>query len=99
MENSLAYARAQDQADPLKDFRTKFHLPEQEDGKTLLYFCGNSLGLQPKKVSEFISSKFEQISNLFLSCNSNILLIIFQLFELYLLQLQQQKYFLFPFYK
>lgn len=64
MENSLAYARAQDQADPLKDFRTKFHLPKQEDGKTLLYFCGNSLGLQPKKVSEFIDLELKDWANL-----------------------------------
>ena len=63
MENSLAYARAQDQADPLKDFRTKFHLPKQEDGKTLLYFCGNSLGLQPKKVSEFIDLELKDWAN------------------------------------
>ncbi len=30
--------------------REKFHLPRGTDGAPLLYFCGNSLGLQPKGV-------------------------------------------------
>ena len=41
------YAQAQDAADPLRIFRDEFHLP-QHDGADQAYFCGNSLGLQPK---------------------------------------------------
>ncbi|WP_166207512.1 kynureninase [Cognatiluteimonas telluris] len=41
------YARAQDQADPLRDLRSQFHIPLHEGGEQA-YFCGNSLGLQPR---------------------------------------------------
>lgn len=36
-----------DEADELKQFRSRFHFPVQSDGRPYLYFCGNSLGLQP----------------------------------------------------
>jgi len=46
-----AYTReamaARDLADPLRAFRDQFHLPLHE-GAPQAYFCGNSLGLQPK---------------------------------------------------
>ncbi|MFS8138010.1 MAG: kynureninase [Thermomonas sp.] len=41
------YAAEQDAADPLRHFRSEFHLP-QHDGGDQTYFVGNSLGLQPK---------------------------------------------------
>ncbi|MBC3788266.1 kynureninase [Spirosoma utsteinense] len=46
-ENTLAFARALDSADPLRPFRDRFHIPER-NGQPLTYLCGNSLGLQPK---------------------------------------------------
>jgi len=36
-----------DLADPLRAFRNDFHIP-RHDGDEMAYFCGNSLGLQPK---------------------------------------------------
>jgi kynureninase len=42
-----AQAHALDAADPLRDFRDRFHIP-RHDGAETAYFCGNSLGLQPK---------------------------------------------------
>ena len=42
-----AWAAAQDAADPLRAFRDQFHLP-LHDGTPQAYFCGNSLGLQPR---------------------------------------------------
>lgn len=47
MENSLVFARQLDQDDPVRSFRDRFHIPERT-GEPLIYFCGNSLGLQPK---------------------------------------------------
>jgi kynureninase len=41
------HARALDAADPLSALRDEFHLPRHGDA-TQAYFCGNSLGLQPK---------------------------------------------------
>jgi kynureninase len=49
-EASLQYAQGQDQTDILFPFRGRFHLP-QHNGSDVAYFCGNSLGLQPKSVS------------------------------------------------
>ena len=44
---SADYAQARDAADPLRAFRDEFLIPKHE-GREQLYFCGNSLGLQPK---------------------------------------------------
>jgi kynureninase len=44
---SESYAQAQDAADPLRIFRDEFHIP-RHDGSDQAYFCGNSLGLQPR---------------------------------------------------
>lgn len=46
---SEAHARELDAADPLRGFRDEFHIPKHGDSEQL-YFCGNSLGLQPKAV-------------------------------------------------
>lgn len=46
---SEAHARALDTADPLRAFRDEFHIPMHGSGEQR-YFCGNSLGLQPKAV-------------------------------------------------
>ncbi len=50
-ENTPAFAKAQDAADPLRTFRDEFLFP-QHDGKPAIYFTGNSLGLQPKAAAE-----------------------------------------------
>ncbi len=44
-----AHAAALDAADALKDLREQFHIPRHGEADQL-YFCGNSLGLQPKAV-------------------------------------------------
>mgnify|MGYP003575396477 CR=1 FL=1 len=44
---TLEYAQSQDDVDILFSFRERFHFPQHE-GKDTIYFCGNSLGLQPK---------------------------------------------------
>ena len=47
-----AYAHARDIADPLSALRGQFHVPRWSDPRhgdgEQAYFCGNSLGLQPK---------------------------------------------------
>jgi hypothetical protein len=44
---SLAHADALDAADPLRGLRDEFLIPKH-DGRDQAYFCGNSLGLQPR---------------------------------------------------
>ena len=58
LENTLTYAKSQDQADPLKDFRNQFYHP-QLNGKQALYFTGNSLGLQPKSAEKYLKEELE----------------------------------------
>ena len=52
-ESTISFAKKLDQNDPLKSFRKQFHLPKV-NGKTALYFTGNSLGLQPIAAKKFI---------------------------------------------
>ena len=47
LPDSIEWARAQDEADPLAWSRQQFALPRGSDGRPLLYLCGHSLGLAP----------------------------------------------------
>jgi kynureninase len=58
-ENSLDFARNMDQQDPLKSYRDLFHLPVQKNGEPYVYFCGNSLGCQPKSVRSYIEQELK----------------------------------------
>ncbi len=60
MEELHSKALAYDQLDSLKDFRNQFLIPTTSDGKEVIYFCGNSLGLQPKQVSAYITLELEK---------------------------------------
>ncbi len=57
-ENTLAFAQARDAADPLRTFRNEFHFPQHE-GKRVLYFTGNSLGLQPKAAADALKQELD----------------------------------------
>lgn len=57
-ENSLSFAKSLDANDRLASFRDRFYFP-QHNGKDMLYFTGNSLGLQPKSVRESINQELE----------------------------------------
>ena len=48
-----------DAADPLRHFRQHFHIPQQANGQDILYFCGNSLGLSPKKANEYLQQELQ----------------------------------------
>lgn len=58
-ETTLEYARSRDAADDLSKFRDEFLFPTNEEGDALIYLCGNSLGLQPKKVREYVDIELE----------------------------------------
>lgn len=57
-EATAEYAQGLDQVDILFPFRERFHFPQHE-GKDVRYFCGNSLGLQPKSVSYLMQQELE----------------------------------------
>lgn len=62
-ENTKAFADELDRKDNLAKYRNSFHIPEINGAKAI-YFCGNSLGLQPKKTSSFIGEELEDWKNL-----------------------------------
>jgi len=53
-----------DRDDPLCGFRERFCLPPGEDGKPLIYFAGNSLGLMPKEVRGVIEQELDDWARL-----------------------------------
>ncbi|MGX5817639.1 kynureninase [Chitinophaga lutea] len=55
---TAAYAQSMDAADPLAPFKQQFHFP-QHQGQDSIYFCGNSLGLQPKSAEAAIRQELE----------------------------------------
>ena len=48
------HAVALDAADPLRHWRDRFVLPQDEQGRELVYLCGHSLGAQPLLAAEFV---------------------------------------------
>jgi kynureninase len=58
LANTLAFAQAQDLADPLRSYRARFHMP-QHAGADVLYFTGNSLGLQPKTTRAYLEQELD----------------------------------------
>ena len=55
---SEQYAKQLDEQDALSHFRNGFHIPEI-NGVQQLYFCGNSLGLQPKSTRAAITQELD----------------------------------------
>jgi len=54
-KNELSFAKEKDSQDPLKLYREKFYLPTFTEN--VVYFTGNSLGLQPKSVQSYIQEE------------------------------------------
>jgi kynureninase len=67
VEPTLGYAQQQDREDELQSFRSRFYFPtfnDRSDGRTgsggssgsgeVIYFCGNSLGLQPREAEDYL---------------------------------------------
>ncbi|WHT40198.1 kynureninase [Myroides sp. mNGS23_01] len=53
-ENTLAFAQSLDAKDTLSNYRNEFNFPKV-NGKQVIYFTGNSLGLQPKRAVEYVN--------------------------------------------
>ncbi len=58
-DTSAGFAADMDARDPLASFRPKFHIPLAPDGSEAIYFCGHSLGLQPKRTREYIEQELK----------------------------------------
>ena len=62
-ENNLKFAQKIDHLDPLASYRDEFIFP-QHNNKNVIYFTGNSLGLQPKRTKKYIDDVLNDWGNL-----------------------------------
>jgi kynureninase len=58
-ETSATFAAELDTTDILQKFRDKFFFPKKNDGRPVLYFTGNSLGLQPRTTRAYIEQELQ----------------------------------------
>ncbi len=65
-EATQKFAQLKDQQDELASFKNDFHFP-QVNGQDTIYFCGNSLGLQPKTVEVAVEQELNDWKNLGIS--------------------------------
>lgn len=56
-EDRRDYAEARDLADPLARQRREFNFPLARNGTSPVYFCGHSLGLQPRRAVELVEQE------------------------------------------
>ncbi len=63
-KSTESFAAEMDAADPLRRFRDEFHIPRHTDGSGVIYFTGNSLGLQPKRTGEYIEQELKDWAEL-----------------------------------
>jgi kynureninase len=59
MTLGLADIRRLDREDSLAAFRQAFWIPPHRDGQPQVYFCGNSLGLQPRRATDCVERELE----------------------------------------
>ena len=62
-ENTKEFAQKLDAQDDLNKYRDEFIFPKVE-GKNVIYFTGNSLGLQPKRAKEYVDEVMNDWANL-----------------------------------
>ena len=62
-ENTLEFAKQLDSKDPLNKYQNEFIFPEV-NGKKVIYFTGNSLGLQPKRTKAYVDEVMNDWANL-----------------------------------
>jgi kynureninase len=62
-QNTLEFAQNLDQQDELNKYRNEFIFPQHE-GKNVIYFTGNSLGLQPKSAKKYVDEIMNDWANL-----------------------------------
>ncbi|MCI0363194.1 MAG: kynureninase [Phycisphaerales bacterium] len=59
-----AFARHLDSVDPLRASRDEFHIPKRSNGQPMIYFAGNSLGLQPKGTRRIVDQELDDWAKL-----------------------------------
>lgn len=63
-KNTAEFASQLNKEDPLSSYRDEFYIPKDENGGELIYLCGNSLGLQPKRTKAYLNQELEDWAKL-----------------------------------
>ena len=58
------FAKRLDEQDPLRRYRSQFHIPPRADGEPSIYLNGNSLGLMPEKAREYVEQELDDWARL-----------------------------------
>ena len=58
------FAAEMDARDPLSSFRQRFFIPKTKAGDDSVYFCGHSLGLQPKTAQSYVEQELRDWAEL-----------------------------------
>jgi kynureninase len=58
-QNTKEFAKSLDAQDELNTYKNEFYFP-QHNNKNVIYFTGNSLGLQPKITKKYVDDKLLQ---------------------------------------
>jgi kynureninase len=64
MRSNADFAAELDHADPLARFREAFLIPRRPDGQPATYFCGHSLGLQPRALRPLLEQELDDWARL-----------------------------------
>jgi kynureninase len=64
MRTDADFAAELDHADPLARFREAFLLPRRPAGQPAIYFCGHSLGLQPRALRPLLEQELDDWARL-----------------------------------
>src|SRR5690606_38826968 len=62
-QNTWEFASSLDREDKLSKFRSEFFIPKV-DSSEAIYFCGNSLGLQPRSTRAYLEEELNVWENL-----------------------------------
>lgn len=63
-QSDEAFALRFDAQDPLRSLRDRFWIPPRLDGNPVMYFCGHSLGLQPRTVKALLEQELDDWARL-----------------------------------
>jgi kynureninase len=58
--STLDHATGMDAQDSLATYRSEFHLPVAANGQPQTYFCGHSLGLQPRRARDYVLEELRE---------------------------------------
>lgn len=56
---SRDFAHLMDNNDPLREYRARFHIPPGQKRSECIYFCGHSLGLQPRLARDWVNAELD----------------------------------------